>query len=131
MLETAVRLRDRRIAAILADRLVGVGNLCLYGSGWVGPARLLGAAAQLLEDPEQSRHWYDQALHVYGTLGIRPEAALVHLQLAELLLDHYPEKRAEAREHLDFASIEFQQMNMRPALERALRAQSTLGSALV
>ena len=31
------------------------------------------------------------------------EIALTRLQLAELLLEHYPDERTEAQEHLDFA----------------------------
>jgi hypothetical protein len=40
--------------------------------------------------------------------------------LAELLLEHYPEERADALDHLDFAIEEFRAMKMQPALERAL-----------
>ena len=50
----------------------------------------------------------------------RPEAALIRLSLAELLLEHYPDARTEAVEHLDFAIREFQDMKMKPSLERAL-----------
>ena len=46
--------------------------------------------------------------------------------LAELLLDHYPDERAEAVEHLDFAIREFQEMKMQPSLERALRHRELL-----
>ena len=42
------------------------------------------------------------------------------MELAELLLTHYPTEKPAALEHLDFAINEFQDMNMRPALERAL-----------
>ena len=54
------------------------------------------------------------------------EVALTRLQLAELLLDHYPEERAEALEHLDFAIGEFRDMKMQPSLERALRRKDIL-----
>ena len=50
----------------------------------------------------------------------RPEIALTRLELAELLLDHYPDDRAEALEHLDLAITELRDMKMQPALERAL-----------
>jgi hypothetical protein len=39
--------------------------------------------------------------------------------LAELLLDHYPEERDQALEHLDFAIKEFEAMKMQPSLEKA------------
>jgi hypothetical protein len=42
-------------------------------------------------------------------------------QLAELLLEYYPNEKKEAVEHLDFATKEFREMKMQPSLERALR----------
>jgi hypothetical protein len=36
-------------------------------------------------------------------MRFRPEIALAKLQMAELLLDHYPEERSVALDHLDFA----------------------------
>ena len=50
----------------------------------------------------------------------RPELALTGAHLAELLLDHYPDERDAAVEHLDFAFAEFREMKMQPALERVL-----------
>jgi hypothetical protein len=38
-----------------------------------------------------------------------------------LLLDHYPDEKAEAIEHLDFAISKLREMKMQPALEGALR----------
>ncbi len=43
-------------------------------------------------------------------MRFRPETALTRLQLAELLLEHYPEERSEVLEHLDFAISEFRVM---------------------
>jgi len=56
-------------------------------------------------------------------MHLRPELALTHLGLAELLLEHPSpgEGRDAAIEHLDFAIAEFREMKMQPALERALR----------
>ena len=56
----------------------------------------------------------------------RPEIARTRLDLAELLLDHYPDERPEALEHLDFAIGELRDMKMQPALERALGLQAGL-----
>ena len=56
----------------------------------------------------------------------RPEMALTRLELAELLLDHYPEESAEALENLDFAITELRDMKMQPALERALSRREIL-----
>jgi hypothetical protein len=47
-------------------------------------------------------------------------------QLAKLLLEHYPDEKKEANEHLDFAIKEFREMKMRPSLERALRHKDIL-----
>ena len=59
---------------------------------------------------------------------LSPNSGSNHLTcpLAELLLDHYPDERAEAVEHLDFAIREFQDMKMQPSLERALRHRELL-----
>jgi hypothetical protein len=59
-------------------------------------------------------------------MPFRPELALTHLQLAELLLEHYPDEKKEALEHLDFAIKEFREMKMQPSLERALRQKKIL-----
>ena len=58
--------------------------------------------------------------------GLPPELTLSRLGLAELLLEHYPDERDAAIEHLDFAIAEFQDMKMQPALERALRHRGLL-----
>lgn len=46
--------------------------------------------------------------------------------LTELLLEHYPDEKKEALEHLDFAIKEFRDMKMQPSLERALRHKEIL-----
>jgi len=52
-------------------------------------------------------------------MRFRPELALARLQLAELLLEHYPAKGG-CPGALDFAIQEFGEMKMQPSLERAL-----------
>ncbi len=52
-------------------------------------------------------------------MQFRPENALTRFQLAELLLEHYPEEREGALEHLEFAISEFEEMKMQPFLEKA------------
>jgi hypothetical protein len=59
-------------------------------------------------------------------MRFRPELALSRLGLAELLLDRYPDEKAEALEHLDFAIKEFREMKMQPSLERALRRKEII-----
>jgi tetratricopeptide (TPR) repeat protein len=87
-------------------------------------SRYLGAAAALLGRPGEARKHYQDALKVTAEMRIRPELALTRLQLAELLLEHYPEEKADALEHLDFAIKEFREMKMQPSLERALKLRS-------
>jgi hypothetical protein len=59
-------------------------------------------------------------------MKFRPELALSRLELAELLLEHYPQEKSEAIAHLDFAIAEFRDMKMQPSLERALRSKQIL-----
>ena len=47
-------------------------------------------------------------------------------ELAELLLEHYPDENPGAIEHVDFAIEEFRAMKMQPYLERALRHKGLL-----
>jgi len=91
-------------------------------------ARLLGAAAHMLGRPKEARSYYDKALEVTKETRHRPELALTRLQLAELLLEHYPKEKAEALEHLNFAIKEFRDMKMKPYLERALKHKEILGA---
>ena len=83
-------------------------------------ARHLGAAAALDGDRETARSSYERALRETAQLGFRPEQALIHLQLAELLMQGDSAERAAAKKHLATAIEELQAMHMRPALERAL-----------
>jgi uncharacterized protein (DUF924 family) len=59
-------------------------------------------------------------------MRFRPELALTRLQLAELLLEHYPQEKSEAIAYLDFSISEFRDMKMQPSLERALRHKEIL-----
>ena len=98
-----------------------IGNFPLFT-----PARLLGAAAEVLGDHAQARKDFESAIDLSGKIRFRPEIALTRLQLAEVLLDHYPKERAEAMGHLDFAIGEFRDMKMQPSLERALKRKEIL-----
>lgn len=83
-------------------------------------ARVLGMAYAFLGEPDKAREQYEQAIVDAEKVRFHPELALAHLGLAEVLLDHYPDERAEAIEHLDTAIAEFREMKMAPSLERAL-----------
>jgi DNA-binding NarL/FixJ family response regulator len=99
-------------------------------------ARHLGDAAALVGDRIAARGYYAQALESAGKIRFRPELALTHLRLAELLLKEADDAaRPEALEHLDLAIPELRDMKMQPALERALALREnvalTLAKALV
>ena len=88
LLEAAVLLGDRAIAASIYERLRGSSSLVAVRHGTLGNcvARHLGAAAALLGDRGQAMSYYEQALEVAGKIRFRPEIALARLGIAELLL---------------------------------------------
>jgi hypothetical protein len=106
----------------LANRLAEVGVNAVE----VSVGRMLGDAALLQDQTAEARGFYEQALEVSERVRFRPEIALIRLDLAELLLEHYPDERDAAIEHLDFAIAELRDMKMQPALERALRHRGLL-----
>ena len=65
--------------------------------------RHLGDAAMLLKMPEQAQAYYLDALETAQKMRFRPEIALTRFQLAKLQLEHFPDERHEALEHLKFA----------------------------
>jgi hypothetical protein len=88
--------------------------------------RHVGGAAALLESYDEARAHYSEAIRVCTEIHFYPELALTRLQVAELLLDHYPDEKKDAVVHLDFAIREFREMKMQPGLERALRRKEIL-----
>ena len=125
LLELAVMLADRDAAKAIAPRLAGLDKYApIFWDSSYG--RNLGGAASLLGDHDSARAHCQAALEVLAKVRHRPEIALTHLEVAELLLDQYPEDRAEALEHLDFAIGELRDMKMQPALERALSRREIL-----
>ena len=121
MLEAATMLEEREIAAKLASAVECLSSVTLVPHHLACPARYLAAASALLGDPVQAEAYYQQAASLCGKIRFRPEIALTRLGLAELLLEHYPSRRAEAIAHLDFAIEEFRAMKMAPSLELALK----------
>jgi len=124
LLELATMVGDRELCSVLTQRLAPAANLSTAMAATC-PARHLGAAAALLDEPDKARSYYHQALEAAGKIRFRPEIALTRLQLCELLLEHYPDERAEALDHLEFAIGEFQDMKMWPSLECALSRRYT------
>jgi len=125
-LEAVVLAGHRQAAELLLHRLAGSRIITsgLWNTTCLG--RHLGAAALLLGRPDEARKYYQEAIKACTEIKFRPELALTRLQLAELLLEHYPDEKKEALEHLDFAIKEFQDMKMQPSLERALRHKEIL-----
>jgi tetratricopeptide (TPR) repeat protein len=124
-LEVAVLVGHRRAAELLFQRLNEKNLITSYFGLYFTP-RHLGGAAALLERYDEARKHYLEAIKVCTEMPFRPELALTRLQLAELLLEHYPKEKKEAMEHLDFAIKEFREMKMQPSLERALRHKDIL-----
>jgi tetratricopeptide (TPR) repeat protein len=126
LLETAVLAKHMRAAEILLNLLASAAYKTTGLSNLTCVARHLGGAEALLGRYEEARKHYKEAIKVCTEMRFRPELALTRLQLAELLLEHYPKERAQALEHLDFAVKEFRDMKMRPWLERTLRHKEIL-----
>jgi tetratricopeptide (TPR) repeat protein len=126
LLEVAVLAGHDRATELLLRRLAA--SNCVTSGLWLTTCigRHLGAAAALLDRPDEARKYYRKAIRDCTEMKFRPELALSRLQLAELLLEHYPDEKREALEHLDFAIKEFQDMKMQPSLERALRHKDIL-----
>jgi tetratricopeptide (TPR) repeat protein len=124
-LEAAVVAKHRQAAELLLNRFdSGCSPLLSYVQTCT--ARHLGGASALLGKYDEARKYYQEAIKVCTEVKFRPEIALTRLQLAELLLEHYPEEKKEALEHLDFAIKEFREMKMQPSLEQALRHKEIL-----
>ncbi len=119
LLQAAVDLDERVAARALAARLACLAHL-IVPERCMCVARHLGDAALLLGDRATARTYYAQALESAGRIRFRPELALTHLRLAELLLEESDDAaRSEALEHLDISIPELRDMHMQPALERA------------
>lgn len=121
-LDAAVLLRDAGLARQLSSPLEPVAHLPTGGFlALVSVGRLVGASAELQGNHGSARSLYEVALAAAEEVRFRPEVALNRLHLGELLLRHYPGERKIALAHLNLAVAEFEAMEMRPSLERALR----------
>ena len=124
-LESAILVGHRKAVDLLSQRFA-MNTLTLSPYSPTSIARQLGAAAAMLGRLDEARRHYQEAIRVCTEMRFRPELALTRLQLAELLLAHYPAEKKDALEHLDFAIKEFREMKMQPSLERALRHKEIL-----
>jgi DNA-binding CsgD family transcriptional regulator len=129
-LEAAVAVGHRGAARALMARLDCVAHLSSGAAFKTCIARHLGDAAVLVGDRTAARAYYAQALEVAGKIRFRPELALTHLRLAEMLFEETDRAaRSEALMHLDTATPELRDMKMRPALQRALALKDTYQAA--
>jgi tetratricopeptide (TPR) repeat protein len=124
ILAAAVLVGHHRSAELLLKRLANCSRYILSNS--CTARNLGGVAASLLGKYNEARKYYQEAIKVCTEMPFRPELALSRLQLAELLLEHFPKEKKEALEHLDFAIREFREMKMQPSLERALSHKDIL-----
>jgi class 3 adenylate cyclase len=67
-----------------------------------------------------ARKNFEDGLAAAQKLGIRPEVAIIRQELARLLFEHFPNERAAAAEHVNFATTEAQAMKIKPLLEECL-----------
>jgi DNA-binding CsgD family transcriptional regulator len=127
LLQAAVVIEHLAAARALAARLACVAHLSADHHMCTCVARHLGDAAALAGDRTAARAYYLQALEAAGRIRFRPELALTHLRLAELLFEGAAQ--SEALEHLDVAIPELQDMQMQPGLERGLALREKLTPA--
>jgi tetratricopeptide (TPR) repeat protein len=92
-LEAAVLARHSRAAELLLGLLGGTPFRTTGFFYTTCIARHLGGAAALLGRYEEARKYYQEAIKVCTEIRFRPELALTRLQLAELLLEHYPNEK--------------------------------------
>jgi hypothetical protein len=65
-------------------------------------------------------------IRICTEMKFRPELALSRLELAEVLLNHYPQEKSESIAHLYFAISELWDMRMQLSLERVLKHKEIL-----
>jgi DNA-binding CsgD family transcriptional regulator len=126
-LQTANLLGEEEVASRIMPLLAPVAGRTGLWPALTCVARHLGDAAVLVGDVAQAWTYYEQALAAAGRIRFRPEIALTQLAMAELF-DRAPADRSRDRSHVDLDAViaELEAMEMRPALERALRARDSL-----
>jgi tetratricopeptide (TPR) repeat protein len=127
LLEGAVLTGHLAIIKAVSRRLDELTSI-IFSEAWM-PSCIAGRLAEaslLMGKTTEARRYFELAVRVCTEVRFRPELALSRLGLAELLLDHYPDERDAAIEHLDFAIAELRDMKMQPALERALGRRGLL-----
>ncbi len=124
-LEAAVLLGDQDTALQFSERLTPCSTL-LTLPDLTCVARHLASAAALCGDPEGAWAYATSAFDIASKSRFRPEIALSQLALAEIVIDHFPERQNEASWYLDRAVAELRDMRMEVALQSALRRRRLL-----
>ncbi len=119
LLLAATAVGDTESARVLYNRLKETDDW--YVLPVTTTRRPLGLAALLLGDAAAAKKHLLAALDVAKKVQDRPETAQIHLALARVLFEHFPDERAAAAEHLNIAVREAQAMKMQPALEEGMR----------
>jgi hypothetical protein len=110
-LELANAWHDAPAAEALATQLAPVAHLAMV-DGMPNVARLIGTAAVLRGDIAGARRHFELAVERTRQIQFRPELALSRLDLAELLLEHFPNESPLALQHLHAAAAEFEATSM-------------------
>jgi len=110
---------DHESSALLEQRLEGFEHWYAVKSGTAG--RPMGQAAILRNDLTRARECLAAAIETSKAVRDRTELAKCRFIVARLLLEHFPEDRTEATEHLNYAVQEFGAMKMKSWLEQAMR----------
>jgi class 3 adenylate cyclase len=118
LLAVAAMTEDREAAAVLLPVVSVVEELHLLVYGASG--QHLGKTALLLGDVPAARRHFDASLVTARATGDRAQVAIARFNLALLLFEHFPEEKAAAAEHLNFATQEAQAMKIKPLLEECL-----------
>jgi DNA-binding CsgD family transcriptional regulator/tetratricopeptide (TPR) repeat protein len=128
LFEASITCGDMGMAAALYERLLPLSNR-LHGTNLVSIGRLLGEAATMLGRPDEARASMQEAFELSRRVRLRPEVALIRLDLGELLVRHYPRERSQGAEHLKSAVEELRDMRMLPALTRVSQLLSEINGA--
>jgi Cdc6-like AAA superfamily ATPase/tetratricopeptide (TPR) repeat protein len=126
LLEASIQCGDTATLAILVRRLSPLADR-LQRFDLVSFGRLLGEASVLLGNLHDAHVYFRQALALCRRISLRPEMALIQLDLAELLMRQGGRDGAEALMHLEAAISELRDMRMVPSLERALSLRNQSG----
>ena len=113
LLEVAVQLQDHSMCERLYNGLTRRDLGTPLSNFVTRPLQtVMGDAAFFLGKYEEARRYFEEALAICERIGHRPERAIAHVRLADLMLDAYPKEQSSALQHLDVALPELEAMGM-------------------